>query len=203
VKEKAFNMIRKLSNRGKLLRAQAADLMQAFVGDLKGVAAIEMAFIFPVMVVLYVGLIDVTNVLAVNRRVTLTTSTLADLVTQADSTITMADIDGVFESARAIFEPMSVSGISLNLWGFRMENGDPELQWSYTNGVTCGTTPSGGSELETLMQDGNDIIIGRVCYSYEAILGTVFNDSSFELEDELMLRPRQSATLDCTDCPSG
>lgn len=172
-----------------------------FAKDVRGVAAIEMAIIFPVMIILYIGLVDVTNLLMVNRRVTLTTSTLADLVTQADSTITTADIDGVFESARAIFEPMSVDGISLNLWAFRMQDGSPTLQWTYTNGVACGEAPEGGDDMESLMEDGNDIIVGRVCYAQEAILGSLFSVDTIELEDELMLRPRQSTTLDCTDCP--
>jgi TadE-like protein len=171
--------------------------------DIRGVAAIEMAIIFPVMIILYVGLVDITNLLMINRRVTLTTSTLADLVTQTDETITMSDIDGVFESARAIFEPMSVDGISLNLWAFRMEDGSPTLQWQYTNGVSCGTTPTGNAEMETLMEEGNDIIVGRVCYYQDAILGSLFSTGTFELEDELMLRPRQSTTLNCTDCPTG
>lgn len=175
--------------------------MRQFARDVRGVAAIEMAIIFPVMIVLYIGLVDVTNLLMVNRRVTLTTSTLADLVTQADSSITTADIDGVFESARAIFEPMPVDGISLNLWAFRMEDGSPTLQWQYTNGVTCGEPPEGGDDMESLMEDGNDIVVGRVCYSQDAILGSLFSVDTIELEDELMLRPRQSTTLDCTDCP--
>ena len=175
--------------------------IRQFGQDVRGVAAIEMAIIFPVMIILYIGLVDVTNLLMVNRRVTLTTSTLADLVTQADSSITTADIDGVFESARAIFEPMAVDGISLNLWAFRMEDGSPTLQWTYTNGVTCGEPPAGGDDMESLMEDGNDIVVGRVCYNQEAILGSLFSVDTIELEDELMLRPRQSTTLDCTDCP--
>jgi TadE-like protein len=186
----------------KSTAAELRSLAQKLIEDVRGVAAIEMAFIFPVMVILYVGLVDVTNLLMVNRRVTLTTSTLADLVTQTDSTITMGDIDGVFESARAIFEPMSVDGISLNLWSFRMVDGSPELQWQYTNGVGCGSAPTGGAEMETLMDDGNDIVVGRVCYYHDAILGSLFSASTFELEDELMLRPRKSTTLDCTDCPT-
>ena len=185
------------------MAGMASILRQArkFTEDVRGVAAIEMAIIFPVMIILYIGLVDVTNLLMVNRRVTLTTSTLADLVTQADSTITTADIDGVFESARAIFEPMPVDGISLNLWAFRMQDGSPTLQWQYTNGVTCGDAPDGGDDMESLMEDGNDIIVGRVCYNQEAILGSLFSVDTIELEDELMLRPRQSTTLDCTDCP--
>jgi hypothetical protein len=175
--------------------------VQKLIRDARGVAAIEMAFIFPVMVILYLGLIDVTNFLQVNRRVTLTASTLADLVTQADSTITTADIDGIFESARAIFEPMAVEGISLNLWDFRMQDGAPTKVWEYNNGTSCGAEPTGGDDMESLMEDGNDIVVARVCYQQHAIIGTMFGASSIELDDELMLRPRQSTTLECTDCP--
>src|SRR5688572_20381676 len=124
--------------------------MRQFARDVRGVAAIEMAIIFPVMIVLYIGLVDVTNLLMVNRRVTLTTSTLADLVTQADSSITTADIDGIFESARAIFEPLSVEGISLSLWDFRMQDGSPTKIWEYSNGASCGSEPTGGDEMESL-----------------------------------------------------
>jgi hypothetical protein len=176
-------------------------LMQKLIRDAKGVAAIEMAFIFPVMVILYLGLVDVTNFLQVNRRVTLTASTLADLVTQADSTITTADIDGIFESARAIFEPLPVDGISLNLWDFRMQDGAPTKVWEYSNGSSCGAEPTGGEDMESLMEDGNDIVVARVCYEQHAIIGTMFGSGMIELDDELMLRPRQSTTLDCTDCP--
>ena len=193
------------SGRHNRFMSGAASLKRSarkFAADVRGVAAIEMAIIFPVMIILSIGLVDVTNLLMVNRRVTLTTSTLADLVTQADSSITTADIDGVFESARAIFEPMDVEGISLNLWAFRMQDGSPTLQWQYTNGVTCGEAPEGGDDMESLMEDGNDIIVGRVCYNQEAILGSLFSVDTIELEDELMLRPRQSTTLDCTDCPT-
>jgi hypothetical protein len=176
-------------------------LVQKLIRDAKGVAAIEMAFIFPVMVILYLGLVDVTNFLQVNRRVTLTASTLADLVTQADSTITTADIDGIFESARAIFEPLPVDGISLNLWDFRMQDGAPTKAWEYSNGAGCGAEPTGGDEMESLMEDGNDIVVARVCYEQDAIIGTMFGSGTIELDDELMLRPRQSTTLECTDCP--
>jgi hypothetical protein len=179
----------------------ATVMVQKLIRDAKGVAAIEMAFIFPVMVILYLGLIDITNFLQVNRRVTLTASTLADLVTQADSTITTADINGIFESARAIFEPLSVEGISLNLWDFRMQDGAPTKVWEYTNGTSCGAEPTGGEDMESLMEDGNDIVVARVCYSQDAIIGTMFGARTIQLDDELMLRPRQSTTLDCTDCP--
>jgi hypothetical protein len=174
----------------------------AFLRDVKAMAAIEMAFVFPVMVVLYVGLVDVTNLVSINRRVTLTASTLADLVTQIDGSTNMAEIDGIFESARSIFEPHPVDNISLSLFAFRLNSGSPELRWQHTNGTSCGGTPSGGDEMESLMADGNDIVVARVCYDHAAIIGSFLGSGDFEIDDELMLRPRQSNTLLCGDCPS-
>ena len=60
--------------------------LRRYADDIRGVASIEMAFIFPAMVLVYFGLVDATNVLSANRRVTPTASTLANLVTQAPGT---------------------------------------------------------------------------------------------------------------------
>ena len=189
-------------NGAESIRRRTRALGLAFLDDVRAMAAIEMAFIFPVMVVLYVGLVDVTNLVSINRRVTLTASTLADLVTQIDATTTISELDGVFESARSIFEPHPVDGISLSLFAFMLNGGTAELRWTHSNGNSCGTTPSGGDEVESLMADGNDVVIARVCYDHPAIIGSFLGSGDFEVDDELMLRPRQSTTLQCTDCPT-
>jgi TadE-like protein len=172
----------------------------SFTRETRGLAAIEAGFIFPVLILLYVGLVDITNLLSVDRRVTLTASTLADLVTQNDSTITTATIDGIFESARSIFEPLDVEQISLNLYNFGMDDGSPTLKWKYNNGTACGDDPEASEAMEALMADGNDVVVARVCYDYKAIIGWFTGDAAVTLDDELMLRPRQSATLNCTNC---
>lgn len=173
-----------------------------FAHDMRGMAAIEAGFVFPVMVVLYVGLVDITNLVSVNRRVTITASTVADLTTQTDTTMTKSDLNGIFASANAIFAPVSTTGISLTVYDFRLVNNNPALQWKYNNGVSCGSSPSASSDMKNLMADGNDIIVSRVCYSQQPVIGDYFGTSPIQLQDELMLRPRQSKTLTCTDCPT-
>ena len=49
------------------------------------VSAVEFALILPVMLTLYIGGIQVSEALSINRKVSHVTSTLADLVTQAKS----------------------------------------------------------------------------------------------------------------------
>ena len=121
-----------------------------------------------------------------------------------DRLLTLAEERGG-EAARAFaaayVRRLSVEGISLSLWDFRMQDGSPTKVWEYTNGASCGAEPTGGDEMESLMEDGNDIVVARVCYTQDAIIGTMFGSGTIELDDELMLRPRQSTMLDCTDCP--
>lgn len=173
-----------------------------FIDDVRGMAAIEAGFIFPVMLTLYVGLVDATNLVSVNRRVTITTSTVADLATQADTTITKDDLDGIFDAARAIFEPISTSSISIAVYDFRLVNDNPTLMWKHNNGQVCGATPTASEDMANLMADGNDVLVARVCFDQELLIGTFMGSAPIQLEDEIILRPRQSSTLTCTDCPT-
>jgi len=177
--------------------------LRRYAGDIGGVASIEMAFIFPAMVMVYFGLVDATNVLSANRRVTLTASTLADLVTQAPGTITMSDIDDFFDASSAIMEPFDSSGISLEVYEFATDgSGSPTLSWSYKNaGTGCGAAPTVDSQMQQLMTEGNDIVVARVCYTYHWVIGKIFGAAPMTLEDQLVLRPRQTTSIDCTDCP--
>ncbi len=173
-----------------------------YAGDIRGVASIEMAFIFPAMVLVYFGLVDATNVLSANRRVTLTASTLADLVTQAPGTITTTDINDFFDASTAIMEPFDSTDITLQVYEFKLDgSSNPVLSWSHSNGGGgCGGTPTVDSQMKQLMTEGNDIVVSRVCYTYHWVIGKIFGSTPMALEDQLVLRPRQSTSIDCTDC---
>ena len=58
------------------LIGSAATQSRVFFRNVRGVAGIEAAFIFPVMLLIYFGLLDLTSVLSANRRVTQMASTL-------------------------------------------------------------------------------------------------------------------------------
>ncbi len=89
-----------------------------FARNTRGVAAIEMAFIFPFMVLLLIGLVDVTNLISANRRVTLAASTIGDLVTQVSSgTVTAANIDGFFNAVQPIIEPFNNADAKVEVFG--------------------------------------------------------------------------------------
>jgi Flp pilus assembly protein TadG len=178
------------------------DRLARYGKDIAGVASIEMAFIFPVMVLVYFGLVDATNVLSANRRVTLTASTLADLVTQAPGTIVTADIDDFFDASSAIMEPFNSSAISLEVYEYKLDgSNNAVLSWNHKNpGASCGTAPTVDDQMKLLMTEGNDIVIARVCYTYKWVIGKIFGSAPMTLSNQLVLRPRQATSIDCTDC---
>jgi len=176
-------------------------LLARYGRDVRGVASIEMAFVFPVMLLIYFGLVDASNLLSASRRVTLTASTLADLTTQAPATITKAELDGFFDAASAIMDPFPSSAIALEVFGYTKSGADVKLSWKHKNATaSCGAAPSPDAEMESLMTEGNDLVVARVCFNWNPITGKIFGTDPIQLEDQLTLRPRQSANLSCTNC---
>lgn len=172
-----------------------------FRRDERGVASIEMAFVFPVMLLLYFGLVDTTSLLSASRRVTLTASTLADLTTQAPGTVTKADLDGFFDAANAIMEPFPADQIALEVYGFTKDGANVKLAWKYKNGgASCASEPSADSQMKALMTEGNDVVVSQVCFKWTPITGKIFGADPMTLDDKLVLRPRQSSTITCTNC---
>jgi Flp pilus assembly protein TadG len=174
--------------------------------DVRGVASIEMALIFPIMLIVFVGLIDVSNLMTANRRVTLTASTLGDLVTQSPGSVKVADLDGFFSAARSIMAPFPEASTSLAFYTFKHDSSGAEVPgWQYSStgsGPDCGDPPVVDDNVKNLMAENNDVVVSRTCYQWEPILGIILGFSTSIVQDQLMLRPRQTARIVCEDCPN-
>lgn len=174
---------------------------QGFRRDTCGVAAIEFAIIFPLMLIVYVGLVDVSNLISANRRVTLTANTLGDLVTQSPGEVTSAQIEGFFAAASPIMEPFPADSIALELYAFTKSSGSISLAWQRKNSESsCDAAPTPDAKMESLMTEDNDVIVSRTCYTWKPILGVLLGIEQTTARAELMLRPRQSARITCADC---
>jgi Flp pilus assembly protein TadG len=170
--------------------------------DARGVASIEIALIFPMMLIIFIGMIDASNLMTANRRVTLTASTLGDLVTQAPGQVSKAELDGFFSAAGSIMDPFPASSTTLQFYTFRKSGGSAVLDWKYSNGnQTCGAAPAANNpEMLKLMAEDNDVVVSRVCYNWEPVLGIILGFKTSTIQDQIMLRPRQTARIVCNGC---
>lgn len=81
-----------------------------------GVAAVEFALILPVMVLMFFGAVEVSNLLLADNKLRAAAAGAADLVTQdSDGTITQAELVQVTAAVTEIMRPMTVTPARLSL----------------------------------------------------------------------------------------
>jgi Flp pilus assembly protein TadG len=169
----------------------------------RGAAAIEFAFIVPFMLFLYFGLIDVTGLISLNRRVVSAASTMADLVGQQKGNTFKSVITDQYSAVYVIMQPVPAASVRIEVYDFRNVSGTITQIWKTSNGQgpSCGTAPD-TSTMSALMTAGNDVVIARTCSTYTptvaSFLGVnILGSTSFNIRQSISVRPRSSLTLNC------
>src|SRR5207302_2798663 len=67
--------------------------------------------------------------LSAERRVTLATNTLADLVTQAQGTVSKADLTGFYNAVGPIMDPFPSSSVQITISDYRMSGTTVGQKW--------------------------------------------------------------------------
>src|SRR5215208_7322533 len=114
--------------------------LQRFVPSRDGVAAVEFAMVLPVMVLMYLGMTELTFAVNTDRKITLLSRTLADLTGRATS-VNTADMDTIFNAASSVMAPYSsdqakltVSSIVVKDTGTKDQNGNAVLKGTVRQG---------------------------------------------------------------------
>ena len=81
-----------------------ARLQRRLARDEKGVAAIEFAFIAPIMILMLVGTVDMSGAVALNWRMVQLNRTLTDLSSQSAS-LSTADLNNIFTASASVLSP--------------------------------------------------------------------------------------------------
>jgi Flp pilus assembly protein TadG len=170
-----------------------------------GVAAIEFAFILPFMLFLYFGLLDLTGLVSSNRKMTSTASVVADLVGQNRNTISRATIGDYMMVSEMINNPAPASGVKVRVFGYRKSGSAAVQNWTATSAGGPACSPVNTSGMTSLMSASNDIIVAQACTTFVpyvvSFLGNdILGASSFNVQQDVMVRPRSTATLSCTGC---
>ncbi|MCV6575255.1 MAG: pilus assembly protein [Cohaesibacter sp.] len=121
--------------------------LRRFRKDDKGVAAIELAFILPVMVTFTFVSWELSSIYLVKKRADHSATVLADLTTQADNISTSA-YNGYVEAVRAVMFPYGNHRLKLHLMGVSVDSRKRvRVAWQRTTGGGTGLSvndlPSG------------------------------------------------------------
>ena len=120
-----------------------------------GVVSIEAALLFPVMILLLLGMIDITMLLSVQRKATVATSSIVDLVTQQSTAVSKAQIDQFIAAVDTILQPYTSQDIKIELFNYR-PSGSNVVHLISTDHLLCFPHPSpSGKSIDTTSSAAN------------------------------------------------
>jgi Flp pilus assembly protein TadG len=164
------------------------DQLRRFGGAREAVAAIEFAFILPLMLTLYIGSQELSMLITVDRRVTVIAGTVGDLVARTNTCLTSATLNDYFTAAQVILGGLPTTGLTQTITNVSVDSsGHGTVEWSLAYPADSGTaraqnssyTFGSGNAMGTLAAGGH-VIVAETGYPYKPILGMFFH-STFDL----------------------
>jgi Flp pilus assembly protein TadG len=163
--------------------------------DQRGVSAVEFAMLLPLMITMYLGAVEISQGIGIDRKVTLTTRTVADLASQVSS-INNADMTNLLNAAAAVIVPYDTSKLKVTVTGVDVDaNGSAKVKWSDTLGGTARAVGASVTLPAALNVANTSLIWSEVSYSYKPAIGYVIT-GTLNLSDQLYMRPRISEKVE-------
>jgi Flp pilus assembly protein TadG len=183
-------------------RLPAMDLFRRFATERGGVSAVEFAVILPVMLVIYAGCGELTTALVLDRKVSRAASTISDLVAQQTSVSTTL-MSGIFDATTAILEPYDSSVAKVVIVVVDVTSSGQTVAWSkarHDTAATAGAAPPTGLTVpSTIATVGDEVVVGRVTYSYSSpfasFMQSITGSATYNLSHTFYLKPRQGTTI--------
>jgi Flp pilus assembly protein TadG len=180
--------------RPSLRRPSLPRRLVGLVRDERGVSAVEFAMILPLMLTLYLGAVEISQGVAIDRKVTLTTRTVADLTSQAQ-TVLPSDVSNILNASAQVIMPYDASKLKVTVSQVKIDaNSNATIDWSCTlNGTKHGV--GSGVTLPAALAVANTYLIwSEVSYSYKPTIGYVIS-GTLNLSDQIYMRPRLSNSV--------
>ena len=176
--------------------------LSRFAGAREGVAAIEFAFIAPILIFFYLGMAETCQLIMAQRRVSHTAAALADLITQ-DTEIETGEMLEIFEAGCTIMDPFPAENMpgKLRMRVTSVEHdttsGKQEVDWSENNGRGLADLPDDSAPPFTvatpLPTAGDTVVIAEVAYTYKSSMG--FLITTKDVQHKAEMRPRRSSAV--------
>ncbi|MEZ5775112.1 MAG: TadE/TadG family type IV pilus assembly protein [Hyphomicrobiaceae bacterium] len=162
--------------------------------DREGFAAVEFAMIVPIMVVMFLGSVEFTEALSVDRRVTAIASATADLVAQSEE-VSTSDLQDIMQIANSLLNGVGdVADLRVTIISVSSDDeGNVTVDWSYGNRQDNPVaTGSSYSDLPVgLLANNESVIVSTVTYRFTPKISH-FITGRINLSETFYLRPRHN-----------
>lgn len=173
----------------------------------KGTAAIEFGYIAPLMVMLFVGTIELSQAITVDRRVALVASSTADIISR-QRTVTTASLNAYMQMIAHLLAPYDEAPLKMTVTNVYSAAGTgavtPLVCWTYDRDDTAakgvstqtagqqyiGTMPTG------IVENGSSVVVVQVRYEYQPyVFSTFYITTMLPMVETFYMKPRLSASV--------
>ncbi len=188
-----------------------------FLRDRHGIAATEFAMIAPFMLVAFFATVEFCSAVAIDRKVTIITRTLADLTSQQappnittdGATITDLDLQNNFTASGKIATPYDPTPVLSTISEVYVDsNLKATIQWSKSAIIQAGASTATltasarakDDDVSTvvpsqLLVKNTYMIFSEVSYKYIPTIGYVMTKAGVNMSDVSYTRPRQATCI--------
>jgi Flp pilus assembly protein TadG len=150
--------------------------------DVGGFAAVEFAMIVPVMIVMLLGTVEISDAMIVKRRIDMIGDTVSNAVSRCDSgtTLTAADLKGLMRVSDSLIGRYSHQSLSIQIVSLVNDNaGNVVVDWSYdsSGGQPYGHGANYPGSWNGLVLSSNSLIVAKATYSYRSPVGQFIHGS--------------------------
>ncbi len=183
------------------IRRVAARLLE-LAHDRRGVSAVEFALLLPLMLTLYITGTEISQAVAIDRKVSITARTVADLVSRV-TTINTSGVKDSLNAATAVIAPYSTTKVTATVSQVYVDaNGDAKIDWSCSYQGTAYTVGAPVTLPASLVVADSYLIWGETQYDYTPPIGYVIS-GTLHLKDQIYMAPRLSKNVAApTSCPT-
>jgi len=187
--------------------------MRRFGRDRSGLAAVEFAFLLPVMITIFFGLVEVSAAVECRADVADIAGTAADLTAQV-TTASTADMTNVFNAANTILYPFydatSSNSAQQNKPNLTIasviDNGAADkksgkVAWVCAQGTPAVTVGQIVTFTQPLMNTGGSVIYSVITYNYASPTSKVIA-GNITMTNSFYTKPRRTTQITLQSCPA-
>ena len=179
--------------------AKLLSLARKFIDSRDAIAAVEFALVVPSMLVLYMGTIEISQVITVDRKMSAMAGSLGDLVAQSNEQIETGDLMDYFQAVGLIMAPYSTDNLKQLITMVYVDNdGNASVDWSVGyNGadeIAANTPYTLPIEITSIAHDSY-VVVSETQLQYQPWGGYVI-EASFNLYKQFFHFPRFGAAID-------
>lgn len=172
-----------------------------FAKDERGVSAIEFVLIFPLLVTMMAGTVDIGQALTVSRKMNQVVSTLGDMTSQ-QTAWTTSDIDAIIAGTATIIEPFSKTDLKIDLVVLDVNASlAATVNWGrgYNKTALAKNSASPVTIPTNIAQSGVQLIAVKATYSlttpFSKLLKPITGVTTYNYQKTYIMRPRNGNAI--------